>query len=295
MSTATGTSLRSWDPHLAAVVAALPERPGPAALRTVAAALDAARARHDLPTRPAPSGDRIVLACGGASGGPYLGIGDFAADISTTIHDHGVWGVGVVLAGTDRWERFDAATRLVEARELGAGDSFVIGAPPDDVHRQTALGGPVRELLLFGGDPHTSPRIDLSPADSTVERAVAALLLGDRRALAACYAPDALVDVNVPRWRLQATGRAEIDALLREELEVPGRRCTALRRTDTSVGALVETAVSFPAADGERCWRDQHHLVFAGGSLVEHTVYCTGIWDASTVARHHVDVTLVRP
>ena len=96
------------------------------------------------------------------------------------------------------------------------------------------------------------------------------------------------------RW-FQVTGRARIDALLREELDVPGRRCTALRRTDTSEGVLLETAVRFPAPDGERYWRDQHHLVFDGGLVVEHVVYCTGIWDATTVVRHTTDVELVQP
>ncbi len=293
MSTATGTALRAWDPHLAQVVDAMPERPDAGQLRAVATALAGAAARHDLPVRPAPSGDRIVLA--GGAGEPYLAIGDFPADESTTVHDHGVWGAGLVLAGTDRWERFDAATRLVEARELRAGDTFVISAPPDDVHRQTAVGGPIRELLLFAVDPHTVPRTDRQPAHSPVERAVAALLHGDHAVMAALYAPDALLDVNVPQWWFQVTGRARIDALLREELDVPGRRCTALRRTDTSEGVLVETAVRFPAPDGERYWRDQHHLVFDGGLVAEHVVYCTGIWDATTVARHTTDVELVRP
>ena len=298
MSTATGTTLRAWDAHLARAVDALPERPDSGQLRAVAAALAAAAARYDLPIRPAPSGDRILLAGGaGADGavGPYLAIGDFPAGESTTVHDHGVWGAGVVLAGTDRWERFDAATHLVQARELDAGDTFVIGAPPDDVHRQTPLGGPVRELLLFGVDPHTFPRTDRQPADSPVERAVAALLHGDRTAMSALYAPDALLDVNVPQWWFQVTGQAGIDTLLRQELDVPGRRCTALRRTDTSDGVLVETAVRFPAPGGDNYWRDQHHLVFDNGLIVEHVVYCTGIWDAATVARHAADVELVRP
>lgn len=293
MSTATGVALRTWDAELARVVDGLPARPDAEQLRTVATALAAAAARHNLPSSPAPSGSRIQLACG--NGEPYLAIGDFPAGESTTVHDHGVWGTGVVLGGTDRWERFDSATRLVQARELQPGDTFVIGAPPDDVHRQTALGGPVRELLLFGADPHTFPRADLQPADSPVERAVAALLHGDRAALTSLYAPDALLDVNVPQWWFQVIGHGGIDPLLRQELDVPGRRCVALRRTDTSDGVLVETAVRFPASDGEGYWRDQHHLVFGNGLIVEHVVYCTGIWDAATVARHSTDVELVRP
>lgn len=292
MSTATATALRDWDAQLADLVDGLGERPDPAQLRALAAALAAAATRHDLPTRPAPSGDRIVLADGSA--GPWLAIGDFPGGGSTTVHDHGTWGAGVVLAGTDRWERLDEATRLVQARELGPGDTFVIGAPPDDVHRQTAIGGPVRELLIVGGDPHSFQRRDRQPADEPVERAVAALLHGDRAAMAALYAPDALLDVNVPQWRFQLTGPAGIDALLDEELGAPGRQCTALRRTDTADGVLVETAVRFRAADGERYWRDQHHFVFDGGLVVEHVVYCTGIWDAATQARHAAEVELVR-
>lgn len=129
----------------------------------------------------------MLAAC---DGGAVAGDRDFPAGESTTVHDHGKWGAGVVLSGIDRWERFDTGTLLMmEARELGPGDTFVIGAPPDDVHRQTAVGGPVRELLIFGADPHLFPRLDLQPAEGPTDRAVAALLNGDREAMATRYAP----------------------------------------------------------------------------------------------------------
>jgi hypothetical protein len=226
-----------------------------------------------------------------ADAGPVLAIADLPAP--TPVHPHGTWGVGLVLAGACRWERFGPDGGLVEARDLVAGDPVLVGAPPDDVHRQTPLDGPVRELLLFGAAPRSTPA--RPAATGTADRITAALLDGDRAALAALYAPDALIDVNVPQWRMQLTGPAGVAALLAEELGAPGRRCTVLRRVDTASGVLVETAVRLRGPDGERYWRDQHHIVLDGGEIAEHVVYCTGIWEPSTIARHAAEVALVRP
>ena len=131
----------------------------------------------------------------------------------------------------------------------------------------------MRELLLFRVDPRRQPRTDHVAADGPVERAVAALLHGDRAALVALYAPEALLDVDVPHG---VTGRSVRGArgswrLLRLPPETTGGRCAALRRTDTGSGVLVETEVHL----GARCWRDHHRLVFAGGRIVEHVVHCT--------------------
>jgi hypothetical protein len=288
----TSARLRTWDPSLAAAAESLGEQPTPVQLRALAAEL-AAAALHTLPARPAPSGNRITLAAG--AGQPHLGIADFPAGRPTPVHDHGTWGVGLVLDGTDLWERFAPDGRLLEARELTVGDTFVIGPPPEDVHRQTARDGDVRELLLLRSDPHQFPRTHVAPLDSPVERAVAALLDGDHAALTGLYVPGALADVNVPHWWFQTTEQATINELLLVELESPGRRCVALRRTDTTDGVLIETAVRLQNPDGGRYWRDQHHLVFHEGRIVEHIVYCTGIWDAATVAQHSAEVELVRP
>jgi hypothetical protein len=275
VSTAVDSPLAAWDRRLAATLDELGDVPTPPELGRLADELAAAAGRHELPTRPAPSGDRVVLVGGD---GPVLGIADFAAAEPTTIHDHGMWGVGLVLAGTDRLERFERSgprARLVDVHELRPGDTFVIGPPPDDVHRQHAVGGPVRELLLFRADPHRYPRTDHVAADGPVERAVAALLHGDRAALHALYAPDVQLDADGPRGRHRAVGPGAADALRRLGLEASGRRCTMLRRTDTGHDVLVETEVHL--GDGHR--RDRHRLVFAGGRIVEHVVHGTGIGD----------------
>lgn len=152
----------------------------------------------------------------------------------------------------------------------------------------------MRELLLFRADPRRQPRTDHVAADGPVERAVAALRHGDRAALVALYAPEALVDADVPHGRHRAVGPGgaeELWRLLRLPPETTGGRGAALRRTDTGSGVLVETEVHL----GARCRRDHHRLVFAGGRIVEHVVHGTELpEDASRAATATGDAGLRR-
>lgn len=286
------------DEVLAETVARLGGRPPASAeLRELAGWLRAAATGMDLPTGPAPRGSRIVLAA--RPGGPVLAIADFPAGDVTDIHGHGSWGIGVLLAGADQYERWEpagaGAARLLEVRELGAGDVLFFGGPPHDVHRQCGIGSGARELLLFGTDPRPARRVGYRPATGLADRIVDALYRADPAALQGCYAPDALLDVNVPHWRYQLTGRAAIGAALAEELDIPARRCTGLRRTDTAEGILVETEVRFAVNRGEGLWRGLHQVRLGGGSITEHVIYGTGRWDPEMITRQAAEAPMVRP
>jgi hypothetical protein len=133
------------------------------------------------------------------------------------------------------------------------------------------------------------------PVTDLADRIVDCLVRGDRETLVALYHPRALLDANVPRWRFQLTGRAAIGEALATELEVPGRRVAGLRRTGLVGGVLVENEIRFPGGDGEELWRNAHVFRFDGAAIVEHTVWCTGIWDPGTIARQVAEAPMVRP
>ena len=137
----------------------------------------------DLETAPKPSGssESRVLR----SDGPddlTLTLARFKAERATGVHDHGSWGVAVVVDGHDRyqrWERLDAGedegrARLRLAEEVIAGPGHVTWwfDRPHDIHNQQGVGGPVRELVLFGRDTSRIPRRYFDPEAGTVREAL---------------------------------------------------------------------------------------------------------------------------
>jgi hypothetical protein len=112
-------------------------------------------------------------------------------------------------------------------------------------------------------------------------------------ALAALHSTDALVDINVPHWRYQTTG-AEAEAALREDFEVAGRRVTTSPVLALDSGVSVETEVHFHEDGQTRMRRTVHLFRTDHQRIVEHTVYCTGIWDAATIARQAAEAPMVR-
>jgi predicted metal-dependent enzyme (double-stranded beta helix superfamily) len=101
---------------------------------------------------------------------------------STSVHDHGSWGVGCVVQGRDRyqtWERVDEAAdptradvRLLDERELEPGDVVTWGGPPHDLHAQKGVDGPAWELILFGRNVTLMPRHYFDPSTGTVRTAL---------------------------------------------------------------------------------------------------------------------------
>lgn len=129
------------------------------------------------------------------------------------------------------------------------------------------------------------------------ERIVGCLRALDMEGLAALYRPDALLDVSVPQWRYQLQGAAAIAEQWREELAPAAGSgwVASLRETPTADGVAVEVEVHFTLDGEERMWREVHLVHTDGEAITEHVSYCTGIWDAATIARHAVEAPMVRP
>ena len=128
-------------------------------------------------------------------------------------------------------------------------------------------------------------------------RVVECLRTLDAGTLATLYKPDVLLDANVPEWRYQLQGVDAVRQQLGEEwapVLAAGHQVTALRARPMDGGLVVETEVRFQEDGEERLWRDVHLLRFDGDAIAEHTLYCTGLWDAATIARQAVEAPMVR-
>jgi hypothetical protein len=132
--------------------------------------------------------------------------------------------------------------------------------------------------------------VELTVADRVAD----AFIAGDLEGLIALYRPDALVDAVVPQWRFQLQGHDALREALLEGEFLPGRRVTVVHRTATEDGLLLEVESWAPVDGEEQMWRALHQLRIADGLVVEHVAYCSGVWDAATIARHAVEAPMVR-
>lgn len=136
----------------------------------------------------------------------------------------------------------------------------------------------------------------MTTAVATVEDRVAdAFISGDVDELLVHYRPDALVDVVIPQWRFQLQGPDALREVLVAEDFVPGRRVTSSHRTTTSDGLLLELETWAPIDGEDQMWLALHQFRFADGLVAEHVVYCSGVWDAETIARQAIEAPMVRP
>lgn len=126
-----------------------------------------------------------------------------------------------------------------------------------------------------------------------VDELVARLAANDFEGLVELYRADAVLDANVPHWRYQLQGRAAIAAQLKQEAP-PGARVTSVRPTVTERGVAVEIEGRFGEGSDERLWREVHLFATDGAAVTEHVIYCTGLWDAATIARQAAEAPMVR-
>src|SRR5687768_5505831 len=104
--------------------------------------------------------------------------------------------------------------------------------------------------------------------DRLTKHIVELIVAGKANELAELYAPEALVDINVPQWRFQLLG-ADVKPRLRDEFEVAERRMTWHRATYLDGGVVVETETRFLEDGEERLWRDVILFRTDGERIVE--------------------------
>ena len=238
----------------------------------------------------------MVIAHG--ADGSALAVKWFAAGEATAIHDHGTWGVATVCEGSsrdERWTRADGGVRLAQVNTHVVGGWTTWGAPPDDVHRQTAGPEGGLELIVLGALPSTGAH-EFAVAPGVLEQSGLALSTYDLRGLAASFRDDVLFDANVPLWRFQLQGPDAILEMVQEEFgDVGDLTVSALRASYADDLATVEVAVGCGSGDEARHWREVHLLRREGEQIIEHTVYCTGVWDAEVTAKQAAEAPMVRP
>jgi hypothetical protein len=100
--------------------------------------------------------------------------------------------------------------------------------------------------------------------------------------------------MNVPQWRFQVQGRDAAREVIVEEEFLPGRHATQVATTRTDNGLLVEIECRADMHGEEHLWRSMHQLVVEGPLITEHVAYCSGIWDAATIARQQLEAPMVR-
>jgi ketosteroid isomerase-like protein len=118
---------------------------------------------------------------------------------------------------------------------------------------------------------------------------------GDYIGLVERSAPDVLLDMNLPTWRFQAQGQAEVLAYFAAQFGgLPPVRCTQFRVLSPANPVIVESECRFNTKEGEYLWRAVDIVQTVDDQIVEITQYCTGCWDPATVARQADEAPMVR-
>jgi SnoaL-like domain len=125
-----------------------------------------------------------------------------------------------------------------------------------------------------------------------VETAIKGLELESVREL---YHPDVVLDVHVPGWRFQLQGPDALIGWYNEQVtHMPKPRTVWTRATPTADGAIVEWELRIGDTDESGLCREVDILHTDGELITEHVIWCTGMWDADTIARQKAEAPMVR-
>ena len=128
--------------------------------------------------------------------------------------------------------------------------------------------------------------------ESAAARLRRSLESGEVDRLAQLYAPDALLDANLPSWRVQRQGTGAIVKQFEEWYPEPPRY-VEWRERPAPWGAVVECAELHGDGADETYFRSVCLLLMDGERIGEHIVYCTGAWDPATRKRHAREAPMV--
>lgn len=113
--------------------------------------------------------------------------------------------------------------------------------------------------------------------------------------LAALYAPDVILDMHPPGWRYQTQGAEAASAQWKAIIsQFDDFRVTWVRATPTDDGVVVEWEMHAGHGDDEHLCRQADVLHGDGTRITEHAAFCTGMWDAATIARHKAEAPMIR-
>jgi hypothetical protein len=137
----------------------------------------------------------------------------------------------------------------------------------------------------------------VTPTDTARAKEVADLFV---RFLETNTAPDGLftddvfLDLTLPLWRVQTSGRDELVAARRRSH--PALGTVPRHRVDvTPTGLVIEFEERWEDEQGGWYCRELMRADLRDGAISEASIYCTGDWDPSTQAAHAGEVILLRP
>jgi hypothetical protein len=134
-----------------------------------------------------------------------------------------------------------------------------------------------------------------SKTATVADRLVGAMRDADWDAIAATYAADVLLDMNLPTWRFQLQGRDAATQYLREQTAGLTNLHLVSQHVHQSERSLViEEEMRFDGDDGEYLWRAVDIFHLDGDLVTEHIQYCTGCWPPDQIARQAQEAPMVR-
>ena len=109
------------------------------------------------------------------------------------------------------------------------------------------------------------------------------------------YHPDVILDVHVPGWRFQLQGADALLGWWNETVShMPKPRTVWTRATPTEDGAIVEWELRIGDTDESGLCREVDIVHTDGELITSHVLFCTGMWDADTIARQKAEAPMVR-
>jgi ketosteroid isomerase-like protein len=134
-----------------------------------------------------------------------------------------------------------------------------------------------------------------SKTATVVDQVVDAMRDADWDAIAATYAADVLLDMNLPTWRFQLQGREAATEYLREQTSgLTNLHLVSQQVHHTDNGVIIEEEMRFDGNDGEYLWRAVDIFRIDGDTVTDHTQYCTGCWSPDQIARQIHEAPMVR-
>lgn len=128
---------------------------------------------------------------------------------------------------------------------------------------------------------------------AVVDQLVKRWVTGDAAGMVDLCHPDALLDINVPQWRYQIRP-AEALPNLQANTEMPDRAVTVGYYEQTNDGGVVEFQIR-GAYQGEQVLiRELWTVRTDGDKITEWIMYCTGPWDAATIARQRAEAPMIK-